>query len=83
MLKAYDALENRYRCESGKLKFAVYKSARIETMSEIHASIRELDKIPMVGGLVVAEPTRGRLPSSSQSIKRLIEINRPDEAYMR
>ena len=83
MLKAYNALENRYRCESGKLKFAVYRSVRIETMSEIHARIRELDKIPMVGGLVLAEPTRGRLPASRQSIKRLIEMNRPSEAYMR
>ena len=83
MLKAYDPLENRYRYESGKLKFAVHKSVRIETISEIHASIRELDKIPMVGGLVLAEPTRGRLPAFHQSIQRLIEMIRPSEAYMR
>jgi hypothetical protein len=72
MLKAYTRLTDRYKHEHNRLKFAISKDQRDETLSEIHAKIKKLERILAASDQVAAFEEPSKLGVSRQSVNNLM-----------
>jgi hypothetical protein len=72
MLKAYTRLTDRYKHEHNRLKFAISKDQRDETLSDIHAKIKKLERILAASDQVAAFEEPSKLAVSRQSVNNLM-----------
>lgn len=72
MLKAHTRLVDRYKREHDRIKFAISRSQRIETLSEIHSKIKMLERLLAASDQMTAIEQPSRMAVSRQSVNNLV-----------